>query len=193
MAHKFDPKNKEKLQSKERKEKLPPEIILKKGGLLPGQIMVDIGCGVGFFTIPGAKILGEKGKVYALDTSAEMTDFLTAEIEAASIENIEVIKSREYAFPLVDSLGDMLLMSMVLHEVDDKKEFLLEARRTLKKQGRILIIEWQKKETEQGPPLDHRLSFQDTKNYLIEAGFKEPEVLNLQEVDDTFYIITAKA
>ncbi len=193
MAHKFDPKNKEKLQSKERKESLPPEIILQKGGLLPGETLIDIGCGVGFFSVPATRMLGPKGKVYALDTSSDMTEFLRAETGKAAIENIEIIESQEYDFPLEDSQGDMLLMSMVLHEVEDKKRFLMEARRILKQEGRILIIEWQKEETDQGPPLNHRLDFQETKKYLIEAGFMDPKALSLQEVAKTFYIITAEA
>ncbi|NBG86985.1 class I SAM-dependent methyltransferase [Isachenkonia alkalipeptolytica] len=193
MAHKFDPKNKGKLQSEERKENLPPEKILEKAGLGQGETLIDVGCGVGYFSIPGAKKVGAKGKVYALDTSSEMTAFLTSEIKKACIENIEVLKSQEYGFPVEDSQGDMLLMSMVLHEVEDKKRFLQEARRTLKNRGRILIIEWEKKETEQGPPLKHRLDFQETKHYLTEAGFKDPEVVRMQEVAETFYIVTARA
>lgn len=193
MAHKFDPKNKDKLQSKERRENLPPIRILQEVGLQPGHHMIDIGCGVGFFSIPAAKMVVPNGKVYALDTSMEMTDFLTSELKASQIENVQVEKSEEYGFPLKDDTGDMLLMSMVLHEVEDKKLFLQEAYRTLKNQGRIVIIEWVKKETEQGPPLKHRLAHQETKGYLIQAGFNNPELVNLQEVSDTFYIVTARA
>jgi len=193
MAHKFNPKNKEKLQSKERKENLPPNIILRAAGLQPGDNMIDIGCGVGYFSIPAAEMVGPKGKVYALDTSTEMTDFLIAELKASQIENVQVQKSYEYGFPLEEGSGDMLLMSMVLHEVEDKKLFLQEAYRTLKNQGKIVIIEWDKKETEQGPPLKHRLDPQETKDYLIQAGFNNPEILKLEEVADTFYTVIATA
>ncbi len=192
MAHKFDPKNKEKLNSKERRENLPPEIILRKAGLKSDHHLIDIGCGVGYFSIPAAKIVNSNGKVYALDTSEEMTEFLTAELKTLGIENVEVLNSREYGFPLEEDTGDMLLMSMVLHEVEDKKRFLQEARRTLKPSGRILIIEWDKKETEQGPPLKHRLDTQETKNYLHQAGFNNPEIIELQELSNTFYMVTAK-
>ncbi len=193
MAHKFDPKNKEKLNSKERREKLPPEIILQKAGLQSGDYMIDIGCGVGYFSIPAAEMVKAKGKVYALDTSEEMTEFLTAELNTSGIENVEVLKSTEYGFPLAGETGDMLLMSMVLHEVENKKRFLQEARRTLKPSGKILIIEWDKKETEQGPPLKHRLDTRETKSYLLQAGFNNPETIELHEVSNTFYIVTAKA
>lgn len=192
MAHKFNPKNKGKLQSKERKENLPPGRILQAAGLQPGHHLIDIGCGVGFFSIPAAEMVTPGGKVYALDTSTEMTDFLTAELKASRIENVQVEKSNEYGFPLEDDTGDMLLMSMVLHEVEDKKMFLLEAYRILKNQGKIIIIEWEKKETEQGPPLKHRLGHQETKEYLVQAGFNNPEIVKLQEVSDDFYVVIAR-
>jgi ubiquinone/menaquinone biosynthesis C-methylase UbiE len=193
MAHKFDPKNKKKLQSKERRQNLPPDRVLAKIGLQPGQNFIDIGCGVGYFSLPASKILGPKGRVYALDTSEEMTEFLKSELKALSIENVQVANSTEYGFPLKDAAGEMLLMSMVLHEVEDKRRFLQEARRTLKSGGKIIIIEWVKKETEQGPPLIHRLDPQETKDYLIDAGFKTPAVINIDEVAKTFYLITAEA
>lgn len=192
MAHKFDPKNKEKLKSKERRENLPPVKILQEAGLLADHHLIDIGCGVGYFSIAAAEIVTPKGKVYALDTSTEMLEFLTVELKASQIENVVVKESQEYGFPLKDGTGDMVLMSMVLHEVEDKQLFLEEAHRTLKSQGKIIIIEWDKKETEQGPPLKHRLDTQETKDYLIQAGFKNPEILKLQEVANIFYIITAK-
>lgn len=193
MAHKFDPKNKEKLQSKERRANLPPDKILQEAGLQPGHHLIDIGCGVGYFSIPAAEIVSPRGKIYALDTSREMTEFLASQLKTSAIENIQVVESQEYGFPLGDASGDMLLMSMVLHEVEDKSLFLQEAHRTLKPKGKIIIIEWVKKETEQGPPLKHRLDFQQTKNYLVQAGFINPEILEIQEVANTFYIITALA
>jgi ubiquinone/menaquinone biosynthesis C-methylase UbiE len=193
MAHKFNPKNKEKLQSKERRQNLPPDKVLTEVGLQPGQVFIDIGCGVGYFSIPASKIVGSRGRVYALDTSVEMTEFLKAELKALSIKNVGVENSTEYGFPLKDSIGEMLLMSMVLHEVEDKRRFLQEAHRTLKSGGKIIILEWVKKETEQGPPLIHRLDPQETKDYLIEAGFKYPRLINIEDMAKSFYLIAAEA
>ena len=193
MAHKFNPKNKDKLHSEERRKNLPSKLILQKIELQPGHQFIDIGCGIGYFSIPASEVVSPRGKVYALDTSEEMTAFLTAEVKALGRENIEIIQSSEYGFPLEEATGDRLLMSMVLHEVEDKKRFLKEAHRTLKASGEIMIIEWHKKETKQGPPLDHRIDSQETMNYLLEAGFINPELIEIPQVANTFYVITAKA
>jgi len=45
-----------------------PYKILERAGLKPGQNVLEVGCGPGFFTIPAAHIVGEEGKVYAVDT-----------------------------------------------------------------------------------------------------------------------------
>jgi len=43
-----------------------PETILSEAGVKPGEVVADIGCGTGYFTIPLAKHVGKRGKVYAL-------------------------------------------------------------------------------------------------------------------------------
>lgn len=186
MAYKFNPKNKEKLMNKERKKNLPPYEILRQVGLQPGQTFIDIGCGVGYFTLPAAEIVGPEGAVYALDTVREMTDYLKSELMKNRVQNVQVLNSTEYGFPIGDDLGDYLLMSMVLHEVEEKTEFLREAYRTLKNSGRIVLIEWQKKETEEGPPIKHRIAPEQAKSYLKQVGFRKLEVLDLNQF---FYMV----
>lgn len=189
MAHKFNPKNKEKLMNKERKKNLPPYEILREAGLQPGQTVIDIGCGVGYFSLPAAEIVGPNGEVYALDTVREMTDYLKAELEKNKVQNVKVLNSTEYGFPIKEDLGDYLLMSMVLHEVEEKTEFLQEAYRTLKNSGKIVLIEWQKKETEEGPPLKHRIGPEQAKSYLKQVGFQKLEVVDLNRF---FYMVVGE-
>jgi len=61
MANKFDINNKNKLDNPKRRESLPPYDILKTLGLQEGDIFADIGCGIGYFSIPAADIVGSKG------------------------------------------------------------------------------------------------------------------------------------
>ena len=68
MVHKFNPANKKKLDDPWRRENLPPILTLEKLGLIPGDTMADLGCGIGYFTIPAAEIVRESYKVFALDT-----------------------------------------------------------------------------------------------------------------------------
>ena len=72
MTHKFKVSEKQKLDNPERRAFLPPEETLRKLGLQPGEIMADIGCGIGYFTFPAASIVGPNVKVFALDVAPEM-------------------------------------------------------------------------------------------------------------------------
>ncbi|RUM88282.1 MAG: methyltransferase, partial [Thermodesulfatator sp.] len=62
MAHRFDPRKKHKLESEERRRLLPPEAVLELLELTPGETLVDLGCGPGYFALPAAERLGPKGR-----------------------------------------------------------------------------------------------------------------------------------
>mgnify|MGYP000912736447 CR=1 FL=1 len=85
MAHKINVKHMYRLDSPERRKMLPPEETLFNAGLTKNDIFIDIGCGIGYFSIPASKIVGPKGKVFALDTSKEMLEELNRRINEDKI------------------------------------------------------------------------------------------------------------
>ncbi|MDY1591414.1 MAG: class I SAM-dependent methyltransferase [Methanofastidiosum sp.] len=187
MAHKINVKHMYRLDSPERRKMLPPEETLFNAGLTKNDIFIDIGCGIGYFSIPASKIVGPKGKVFALDTSKEMLEELNRRINEDKITNIENIHSTPYNFHLDQDTGTFALISNVLHEVDDKLIFLSETNRVLKTNGKLCIIEWQKKETEKGPPLKYRLSELEVKKLLDQTNFKLLDSYSIAD-DFTAYI-----
>jgi len=62
--------------------------VLEKIGIRRGQTVLDFGCGYGIYTIPAAKIVGEQGRVYALDKDKEALDDLMRKAESAGLRNI---------------------------------------------------------------------------------------------------------
>ncbi len=189
MAHKFDVNNMNRLDSTERRKMLPPEETLINAGLAKNDIFIDIGCGIGYFSIPASKIVGPKGKVFALDTSNEMLEELNKRINENKITNIVKIHSAPYNFHLDQGTGTFALMSNVLHEVDDKLLFLKETNKILKTEGKLCIIEWQKKETEKGPPVKDRLSELEVKELLNQTNFK---LLDIYPIGDNFTAYISK-
>ena len=172
MPHKFDFKNKDRLDSPERKQMLPPEQSLLKAGLKLGDIFVDIGCGTGYFSIPASRIVGKDGKVFALDISQEMIAFITDKIRKdGSINNIVVLKSDSIRFPLPDNTATIVLVSNVLHESDDKPGFIREISRILASRRRLAIIEWNKIHSDKGPPYEDRISGDEIKLLIEKEGF----------------------
>lgn len=160
-----------KLDSPERRKILPPEEILEKLAVTEGDIFIDVGGGTGYFAIPASRIVGPKGKVFALDTSTEMIDELKNRISENNITNITVLQSQKYKLPIPDGTGTFALVSSVLHEVEDGKKLLTEVYRVLLPGGRLGIIEWQKKETPEGPPIEHKLDAAEVRQSIEESGF----------------------
>ena len=178
MAHIFNPENKDKLISDERREVFKPKRLLTAAGLKEGMSVFDVGCGNGFFALPAAKIVGDNGRVFGFDIYQEMLDSLNSRAEESGINNIETFKVSEAAinFSEVASLRnkevDFIIMANILHEVPKINSFLDEYLEWLKEGGRLLVIEWRKKETEEGPGLEHRLSPKELINLLRQQGLK---------------------
>jgi len=163
-------------------------LTLEKLGLLSEDIVVDIGCGIGYFSIPAAETVSSINKVYALDTSKEMLKEVEKRAAILGIKNLVVIETEEYDLKIQDESVSFALIANVLHEIINKKRFLKEARRILKPSGRIAIIDWEKKQTEMGPPIGHRIDKQETKEILNFSGF---EVSMELEISDVFYGLVA--
>lgn len=110
------------------------EDFLKTIGIKEGQTVLDFGCGEGHYTVPAAKLVGEKGKVYAVDKDKQALDRLTQLIEENNIKNIKVIK-KESIIPLENNSLDFILCYDVVHYLKNRKTIYHEFYRVLKPKG----------------------------------------------------------
>jgi ubiquinone/menaquinone biosynthesis C-methylase UbiE len=188
MTHKFDPININRLDNEWRRQNIPPLPTLEKLGLSSTDIVADIGCGIGYFTIPAAGMLDSENKVYALDTSDKMLEEVKKRISATDIPNIIAVKTSEYDLKLPDESVTFALLVNVLHEIEDKAQFIVEVRRILKAEGKLAIIEWEKENIEMGPPKDHRIGENETAALLRSFGMITGGAIQLANV---FYGLVA--
>ncbi|WP_373484400.1 class I SAM-dependent methyltransferase [Acetobacterium sp.] len=180
MVHKFNPKSIKKLDDEWRRENLPPIETLKKLGLEATDSVADIGCGIGYFTISAASLIGNNN-AFALDTSPEMLAEVELRSKAAGIKNIETVKTEELDLMIPDESVSFGLMVNVIHEIVDKNQFLEESSRIIKPGGRLAIIDWEKGETAMGPPVDHRIGREELTAMLREINFESQETMNFTE------------
>ncbi|SRR6056297_1817094 len=183
MAYKFNPDKKHHLNTENRKNEMPPKETLVKMSLKEGNNLLDIGAGIGYFSIPAAKIVGNKGSIFAVDTSQEMLNELEQRVKNLDINNIEIIKGEKYDSDIADNSVDYIFLSNVLHEVEDKNKLLSNYLKKLKPNGKIGIIEFKKKEIPKGPPYEHKISINKLKEYYHNQNleiFKEVEINDYQ-------------
>ncbi len=123
---------------------LNPNKILDKLELQENLIAADFGCGTGGWAIPLAKKL-KKGKVFALDIQEEMLSALRSHTQLEKIYNIETkicdIETKNGSNLRENSL-DLVLVTNLLFQIENVKTILQETKRILKKQGKVLIVDW---------------------------------------------------
>ncbi len=151
---------------------LRPEEVLKQLNLKEDIIAADFGSGSGGWALPLAKILKE-GEVYAIDILEEPLSALKSRAEILGIVNIKTIRSdleTKKGSKIKDNHLDLVLMTNLLFEIEDKREVLTEGKRVLKKGGKILVVDW-KKDSSLGPK-EGRVSASEVEKIAEEIGLK---------------------
>jgi len=118
---------------------------LKKAGVKKGQVIVDLGCGIGRFAFLAAKIVGPEGKVYALDIHPLHIATLAARRAIGGHNNVSLMYADCHSTQLPDKAIDLIFINDAFHEFADKIA-LKEASRILKADGILAIDEHEMKE-----------------------------------------------
>jgi arsenite methyltransferase len=166
--------------------------VIESLRISPGDRIADLGAGGGYFTFSLAKPVGPDGKVYAVDIDEEMTDLVAQRAKKDAVGNVEVILAKPDD-PLLPSPGvDLIFTSNTYHHIENRVNYLTNLRKYLRPNGRIAIIEFDrrgwfagmfkhytpsefiKREMEQaGYSLQNEFNFLDRQSFLIFAP-KQP-------------------
>ena len=148
-----------------------PIQILNQIELRTNMVAADFGSGAGGWTIPLAKKL-EEGRVFAIDIQEEPLSALESRAKIQGISNIrKIVANVEERIPGLTGFScDLVLMTDLLFEVEDKEAVFREAERVLKSGGKILVVDWLP-----GAPLgpkDERVSQDEIKEIAKNLGFQ---------------------
>ncbi len=137
-----------------------------------GMTVCDMGCGNGFYTLPLAEMVGDDGVVYAVDIQQEMLDFLAARAEDAGEKNIRPVLGTAIDPMLPEHTIDLMIVVDVYHEMSHPEQMLAAIRRSLKPDGRLVLLEF-RAEDENVPikPL-HKMSKDQVVKELSANGFE---------------------
>ena len=135
MPHKFDIRLRQELMRVQREAALHPQSLL-----------------------PAAEIVGEDGVILAADIPGEMLSAVRSRAAEHSLANVHVVKTSDKEIPIPAASCDIVLMAFVLNEVGQRSSFLHRAAQLLKPAGRLVVLEWEKEQQPDGPPLVDRIS-----------------------------------
>jgi len=168
---------------------LNPSEIVKKLPIMPGMNIADFGAGSGFFSIAFAKALNNKGRVFSLD------------IWEKALEALRIRARIEKVFPMIETqvadLGringsklkpesiNLVLISNILFQMQEKKNIIKEANRVLDKDGLLVIIDWNSSDLP-NKEMHYSLEKPEMKKLVLDSGFKFKEEIY---VSDTHYCL----
>ncbi len=130
---------------------------IPKFNIQRGMIVVDYGCGPGRYSIPIARLIGETGKLYAVDIHKLAIAEVKRKAAENGLTNVETVLAQGYDTFLPDEVADIVCALDMFFGVRSPKEFLAEVKRIIKKDG-ILIID------------DGHQSRAETKNKIAASG-----------------------
>lgn len=169
-SKKFDPAKLARLNDPKRLEYLNPDVIWEKAVLINPKVLIDIGAGTGFFALLFSRKI-KKGRVYACDISDKMLIWMHDSLPMESKGIVIPVKMEESSVPLADGTADLVYMINLHHELEEPLKMLEESRRLLKKGGKLMIIDWKKGETPEGPPQELRVTEVTIESQMYKSGF----------------------
>ncbi|PKN33998.1 MAG: methyltransferase type 11 [Deltaproteobacteria bacterium HGW-Deltaproteobacteria-19] len=117
-----------------------PERILRPH-VKPGFTVIDVGPGMGYFTIPLLRLVGSGGKVVALDIQRRMLEALRQRADRTGVSGNLVTHLGKPGDPDMPDSADFVLIFWMIHEVPDQRAFLADLKACLRPGGRMLIVE----------------------------------------------------
>jgi arsenite methyltransferase len=159
-----------------------PHEVLMALGLKDGDRVADIGSGAGYFTLRFAAHVGDRGMVYGVDINPDMKAHLDEHLRAAGLKNVRTILARPDD-PLLPAAVDKIFICDTWHHIGDHPRYLAILRTSLRPGGQVIIVDYQKKPMETGPPMEMRIAREDVVREFEENGFrlaKEHTFLPLQ-------------
>ncbi len=151
-----------------------PGAVVAHIGLKTGNVVADLGCGAGFFTVAAAKSVGGGGVVYSVDVQDSKLAATQSAAKHYNLNNIITLKA-DLDKPILDipeGYCDAVIMASILHQIDSRDNLFKNAYRLLKTGGKVLAVEWKKIQTPFGPDIQSRLAKEDLEKELLSLGFR---------------------
>jgi ubiquinone/menaquinone biosynthesis C-methylase UbiE len=156
----------------ERETEEEPDKALDAIALSKGDMVADIGAGVGYFTWRMAERVGPTGKVYANDIQPGMLEKLKKNVAARGLTNVIPVLGTEADPKLPAGKLDLALLVDVYHEFSQPQKMLDKIRESLKPSGRLVLLEYRKEDP--GVPIkpEHKMTVKEVRAEIEPEGFK---------------------
>ena len=151
-----------------------PEQNIAQLGLRDGMVVADFGAGSGAYSKASSSKVGYTGKVYAIEVQKDLVKKLESDLRTWGISNVNCIWGdieKKHGTKLADNSIDVVIASNILFQAEDKSGLVNEIKRVLKKNGRVLLIDWSESYGGMGPSFDHVVNESTAMDLFTKQGF----------------------
>lgn len=157
-----------KFEGPERDKKQQPERVLDYIGDIKDKTVMDLGSGTGYFSV---KLANRGAKVIAADVDDNFQNYLRTKIEQEHVKNIQ-LKKVPYDSPALEKQEvDIVFVANAYHHMENRTAYFSKVKDGLKPNGILIILDYFKTETPDGPPMQMRVSIDEVVAELKAAGF----------------------
>jgi 2-polyprenyl-3-methyl-5-hydroxy-6-metoxy-1,4-benzoquinol methylase len=175
-----------KFEDPERVAWQKPELVIEKLGDIQGKKVADIGAGTGYFS----RRMAEKGaSVLALDVNEKFLDYINENSE----DSLDIVTRKiPLDSPQLDSAEvDAVIIIDTYHHIENRYEYFRDVWRGMKAGGQLMVVDFKKKKTPHGPPVEMRLEGFNVMKELQKAGFVKV-VIDIKTLDYQYIVLAKK-
>jgi SAM-dependent methyltransferase len=161
----------------ERIQEEDPDKMLAALEIKSGSVVADVGAGVGYHVWRLAGLVGPSGKVIGEDIQPEMLRMLDKNIQERKLRNVQIVQGTTKDPRLPEGQLDLVLMVDVYHEFSDPISMMSHIRKSLKPDGRVVLVEFRKEDPSVPIQPLHKMSVEQVRAELEPMGFKFQKTL----------------
>lgn len=147
--------------------------------LKSGMTVADVGAGSGYYTVRLARAVGRAGQVYATDLQPGMLELIRSRVARERLGNVTLVQGTVTDPNLPGATFDMILMVDVYHELSGPQAFIARLKKSLKPDGRLVLIEFRGEDPNVPIQLLHKMTVAQIRQELAEDGFAIDRVIDV--------------
>lgn len=148
-----------------------PDEVIQTMKLKSGDVIADIGAGTGYFTRRFAVAVGPEGKAIGLDIEQSMIGYMNKDAKRLNLNNYVARRVKSDDPELAPASVDVVFLCDTYHHIEDRVNYFKRVAAGLKPGGRLVIVDFYKKELPYGPPPAHKLAKDVVIDELRRAGY----------------------
>lgn len=177
IAHVMGPGGVPWLERPEREVEERPQLLIDALAIERGQTIADLGAGSGYYSFRIAPLVGEQGKVLAIDVEPRMLRIIAERAKRGRVANLFTVLSTASDPNLPANSVDLLFMVDVYHELEFPLEMLLKVREALKPGGCFALIEYRAEDPKVMIKPVHKMTERQIVRELTAAGFRHEKTV----------------